>query len=65
VRNPIGAGDVLTSALAAALERGADVFAATREGVAAAAAGVEHPKAGVLDPAVMAAKLGQTRLGAR
>jgi 1-phosphofructokinase family hexose kinase len=65
VRNPIGAGDVLTSALAAALERGADVFAATREGVAAAAAGVEAPKAGVLDPAVMVAKLEQTRVDAR
>jgi fructose-1-phosphate kinase PfkB-like protein len=53
VRNPIGAGDVLTSALAAALERGADAVAATREAVAAAAAGVESPKAGELDPVRM------------
>lgn len=65
VRNPIGAGDVLTSALAAALERGADVLAAAREGVAAAAAAVEHAKAGVLDPARMQAMLGETRLDAR
>jgi 1-phosphofructokinase family hexose kinase len=50
VSNPIGAGDVLTSALAAALERGAPVETAAREGVAAAAAAVEAPKAGELDP---------------
>jgi 1-phosphofructokinase family hexose kinase len=49
VSNPIGAGDVLTSALAAALERGASVLHAAREGVAAAAASVEAPKAGELD----------------
>jgi 1-phosphofructokinase family hexose kinase len=48
-RNPIGAGDVLTSALAAALERGAGVLEAAREGIAAAAASVEAPKAGDLD----------------
>jgi 1-phosphofructokinase family hexose kinase len=53
VRNPIGAGDVLTSALAAALERGEDAVTAAREAVAAAAAGVEAPKAGELDPARM------------
>jgi 1-phosphofructokinase family hexose kinase len=53
VRNPIGAGDVLTCALAAALERGAPVETAAREGVAAAAAGVEAAKAGDLDPARM------------
>jgi 1-phosphofructokinase family hexose kinase len=53
-RNPIGAGDVLTSALAAALERGATVLAAAREGVAAAAASVEAPKAGELDRRRMA-----------
>ncbi|WP_028058254.1 1-phosphofructokinase family hexose kinase [Candidatus Solirubrobacter pratensis] len=47
--NPIGAGDVLTSGLAAALERGASVLDAAREGVAAAAASVEAPKAGELD----------------
>jgi 1-phosphofructokinase family hexose kinase len=53
VRNPIGAGDVLTSGLAAALERGASVAEAAREGVAAAAASVEAPKAGDLDRARM------------
>jgi len=53
VTNPIGAGDVLASALAAALERGLPVEAALREGVAAAAAAVESPTAGVLDPARM------------
>jgi 1-phosphofructokinase family hexose kinase len=53
VRNPIGAGDVFTAALAAALERGADVIAAAREGVAAAAASVEFPTAGELDSARM------------
>jgi 1-phosphofructokinase family hexose kinase len=47
--NPIGAGDVLTSGLAAAIERGASVLDAAREGVAAAAASVEAPKAGELD----------------
>jgi 1-phosphofructokinase family hexose kinase len=56
-RNPIGAGDVFTSALAAALERGAAVEAAVREGVAAAAASVEAAKAGDLDPARMRALL--------
>jgi 1-phosphofructokinase family hexose kinase len=65
VRNPIGAGDVLTSALAAALERGEDVFAATRAGVAAAAASVEAPTAGVLDPARMAELLAATQVARR
>ena len=51
VRNPIGAGDVLTSAMAAALERGEPLAAAVRAGVAAASASVEHPTAGELDPA--------------
>jgi 1-phosphofructokinase family hexose kinase len=51
VRNPIGAGDVLASALAAALERGEPLVAAARAGVAAASASVEHPTGGVLDPA--------------
>jgi 1-phosphofructokinase family hexose kinase len=50
VRNPIGAGDVLLSGLAAALERGEDLIEAARAGVAAAAASVEHPTAGELDP---------------
>jgi 1-phosphofructokinase family hexose kinase len=51
VRNPIGAGDVLTSAMAAAIERGEPLAAAVRAGVAAASASVEHPTAGELDPA--------------
>jgi len=59
VSNPIGAGDVLTSALAAALERGAPVPEAAREGVAAAAASVEAPKAGDLDRARMRDLLGR------
>jgi 1-phosphofructokinase family hexose kinase len=50
VRNPIGAGDVLAAALAAALERGARLLDAVREGIAAAAASVECAKAGELDP---------------
>ena len=50
VRNPIGAGDVLTSALAAALERGEPLLEAARAGVATAAASVESPTAGELDP---------------
>jgi 1-phosphofructokinase family hexose kinase len=60
VRNPIGAGDVLTSALAAALEDGADVFEATRRGVAAASAAVEAPTAGVLEAERMAELLAGT-----
>jgi 1-phosphofructokinase family hexose kinase len=58
VRNPIGAGDVLTAALAAALERGAELPAAAREAVAAAAASVESPTAGELDPARVRELLG-------
>jgi len=50
VRNPIGAGDVFTSALAAALERGESLAAAARAGVATAAASVESATAGELDP---------------
>jgi len=49
LRNPIGAGDVLASALAAALERGSPLLEAARHGVAAAAASVESPTAGELD----------------
>jgi 1-phosphofructokinase family hexose kinase len=48
VRNPIGAGDVLTAAVAAAIEEGAEVLEAARRGVAAAAASVEAPLAGDL-----------------
>jgi 1-phosphofructokinase family hexose kinase len=54
VRNPIGAGDVLTAALAAAIEAGEDVLEAARHGVAAAAASVEAPRAGDLDARRMA-----------
>jgi 1-phosphofructokinase family hexose kinase len=54
VRNPIGAGDVLTAAVAAALETGIDFLEAVRRGVAAAAASVESPRGGDLDPARMA-----------
>jgi 1-phosphofructokinase family hexose kinase len=48
VRNPIGAGDVLTAAVAAAIEEGFEVVDAARRGVAAAAASVEAPLAGDL-----------------
>jgi 1-phosphofructokinase family hexose kinase len=50
VRNPVGAGDVFACGLAAALERGEPVVAAARFGIAAAAASVEWPTAGQLDP---------------
>lgn len=50
VSNPVGAGDVLASALAAALERGETLGVAARAGVAAASASVESPTAGQLDP---------------
>jgi 1-phosphofructokinase family hexose kinase len=50
VRNPVGAGDVLACGLAAALERGEPLPAALGAGVAAAAASVESPTAGDLDP---------------
>ncbi len=53
VVNPIGAGDVLTAAMAAALERGASLVDAAGEGVAAASAAVEHPTAGRFDPSRM------------
>ena len=56
VRNPVGAGDVLASALAAALERGEPLLEAARHGVAAAAASVESVTAGELD-ATRAAQL--------
>jgi 1-phosphofructokinase family hexose kinase len=51
VRNPIGAGDALTGALVAALERGEPLLEAARHGVAAATASVESPTAGELDAA--------------
>jgi len=49
-RNPVGAGDALAGGLVAALEAGAELLEAVREGMAAAAAAVETPKAGALDP---------------
>jgi 1-phosphofructokinase family hexose kinase len=61
VRNPIGAGDVLTAAVAAALEEGVEILEAARRGVAAAAASVEAPLAGDLDPARMAELLAAVR----
>jgi 1-phosphofructokinase family hexose kinase len=48
-RNPIGAGDVLASRLAAGLEQGEPLLEAVRAAMAAAAASVEVPKAGDLD----------------
>jgi 1-phosphofructokinase family hexose kinase len=51
VRNPIGAGDVFACGMAAALEREEPLLEAARHGVAAAAASVESPTAGELDPA--------------
>ena len=51
VRNPVGAGDVFACGLAAAIERGEPLLDAARHGVAAAAASVEWPTAGELDPA--------------
>ena len=59
VVNPIGAGDVF----AAALEAGAGIVDAARRGVAAAAASVESPRAGVLDVTRMAALLRATPAG--
>jgi fructose-1-phosphate kinase PfkB-like protein len=54
VRNPIGAGDVLTCALAAGLAAGEDVHEAARKAVVTAAASVEAPRAGDLEPARVA-----------
>jgi fructose-1-phosphate kinase PfkB-like protein len=50
VRNPIGAGDAFLAALAGTWERGDELAAAARAGVAAGAASVESPTAGELDP---------------
>jgi 1-phosphofructokinase family hexose kinase len=61
VANPIGAGDVLTAALGAALEAGLGVVEAAVRGVAAAAAGVQAPLAGDLDVGVMDGLLAQVR----
>ena len=63
VRNPVGAGDVFACGLAAALERGEPLVDAVRHGVAAAAASVEWPTAGELDPARAAELLGQVVAG--
>jgi len=54
VANPIGAGDTFAAGLAVALARGADLHDATLSATAAAAAGVAHPLAGGLDPALAA-----------
>lgn len=51
VRNPIGAGDAFTAALAARLAEGATLESAARYAVAAGSASVESPLAGSLDPA--------------
>jgi 1-phosphofructokinase family hexose kinase len=51
VRNPVGAGDVFACGMAAALLRGEPLLEAVRRAVAAAAASVEWPTAGELDPA--------------
>ncbi len=51
VRNPIGAGDAFTAGLAVALAAGASPLDAARAAVAAGSASVEHPLAGMLDPA--------------
>jgi 1-phosphofructokinase family hexose kinase len=51
VRNPVGAGDVLCAALAGALARGEPLVDAAVEGVGAASASVEAPRAGDVDPA--------------
>ena len=50
VRNPIGAGDAFTAALAARLAAGATLDTAARYAVAAGSASVESPLAGSLDP---------------
>jgi 1-phosphofructokinase family hexose kinase len=64
VANPIGAGDVLTAALATSLEAGDDVLTAARRGVAAAAASVETARAGDFDVARMAELLRATSTAA-
>ena len=49
-RNPIGAGDSLVGGLVGSLERGDDLHAALRLGVAAATASVETDLPGLVDP---------------
>ena len=51
VRNGVGAGDALVAGLGGALEAGAPLDEAIRAGIAAAAASVEQPAPGRLDPA--------------
>jgi 1-phosphofructokinase family hexose kinase len=51
VRNPIGAGDSLVGGVCAALERNEPLDRAIALGLATAAASVETPKAGAVDPA--------------
>lgn len=50
VANPIGAGDAFTAGYAVAVLGGAPPPAAVRQAVAVAAAAVEDPRAGALDP---------------
>jgi 1-phosphofructokinase family hexose kinase len=50
VKNPIGAGDVFLAGLACALDAGRSLGAAIAFAMGAAAAGVERPLAGDLDP---------------
>jgi 1-phosphofructokinase family hexose kinase len=59
VRNPIGAGDAFAGGLAARLERGEPLADAVPAAVAIAAASVEAPTAGDLDPG-RAAELGRS-----
>ncbi len=50
VKNPIGAGDVFLTGLACALDAGSSLGAAVASAMGAAAAGMERPLAGDLDP---------------
>jgi 1-phosphofructokinase family hexose kinase len=58
VANPIGAGDALVGGLLLALDGGASWPDSVRHAVAVASAAVEHPVAGHLDPARVAALAG-------
>jgi 1-phosphofructokinase family hexose kinase len=65
VRNPIGAGDSLVGGLIGSLERGHDLRAALRLGVAAASASVETNLPGFLDPHRVHALVGEVAIGER
>lgn len=58
VVNPIGAGDAFTAGLAVGLLRGEPLVEAVALGVAAGSAAVEHPLAGAVNPARVAALRG-------